>query len=125
VHLKRLMVSTSLSIFIKGIEDDTLFEKNYLAKDIGTVASILYAAPNNIHFQYSTKGSGIINRMEFIFKGGTVHVKEIASEQAVVVPAGYAFGEDKFQTDFNVPLVVKGTDLGMMEYMYFSNRFER
>ena len=86
-----LAIYAALQNYVKSVEDDTLYEKYYLSKDLALFLNTLYASPGEVHYEYSNEELDL-SRFIFDFKNQKVVVKEIAEE---AIPIEHPYGEDK------------------------------
>lgn len=89
------IVILSLLNFVSDVAEQTIFKKNYLARDISLLVNTLYAAPVQVEYTYDEDLSDLVfefseSRLSLYQEGGGEGVKIF-----------YLFGEDK-----NVPFPV-------------------
>ena len=67
-----VLIAVALFTFIDDVADQTLFEKNYLSKDIALIVNSIYASPGDVSYTYP----GDIKNFIIDFKPGQVYVYE-------------------------------------------------
>jgi N-acetylmuramoyl-L-alanine amidase len=91
------MVFLGLWQYVKSIEQDTLFEKSYLSKDLALLVDTIYAAPGDVSYVYTHHKVAL---PEFIFSFGDSQatVAEIfkteRNQPAKGAPIYYPYAED-------------------------------
>ncbi|MFH1399601.1 MAG: hypothetical protein ABIG95_05825 [Candidatus Woesearchaeota archaeon] len=75
--------------FVRDIERSTLFEKNYLARDIALVIDSVYASPHKTYYAYPEN----VSRFQISAKLNKVRIKE-AEQEGEHVDKIYWFADD-------------------------------
>ncbi len=65
------IVLLALLFFVHGIAKQTIFEKNYLARDLAVLLNAVYAAPGELTYKYNENAAGFT----FDFASGKVDVR--------------------------------------------------
>jgi len=65
------IVLLALLFFVNGIVKQTIFEKNYLARDLAGLINTVYAAPGELTYRYNENAAGFT----FDFGSGKVDVR--------------------------------------------------
>ena len=86
-----LAIYAALQNYVNSVEDDTLYEKIYLSKDLALFLNTLYAGPGEVNYVYSNEKLDL-SRFIFDFKNQKVVVKETAEK---AIPIKHPYGEDK------------------------------
>lgn len=76
-----VLIFWALLSYVDSIEEDTLIEKNYLARDLALIIDTIYAAPGNLYYFYSFEK---INLTKFTFgfnKQRAIVVEKEGSQQ--------------------------------------------
>ena len=87
-----VLIALSLFSFVGNVLENTLYEKNYLSKDIALIVDTIYSAPGDISYIYSGDTMGFI----IDFKPNNVFVyEELEMYEKLPYPQGnYPFLED-------------------------------
>ncbi len=87
------VVFTSLLFFINGIKDNSIFERNYIARDTALLLNTLYAAPGDVSYLYKEplQGQGKSNLL-LEFSQGKATLTDINKKGQ---PIWYPFGMNK------------------------------
>ena len=85
-----VIIAIALFLFISDIAEQTIFEKNYLVRDLALVINTLYAAPEEIVYNYEEDTSKFI--LDFTENKVTVFRKE---EEKTNTNIFYLFAENK------------------------------
>jgi len=83
------IVILSLLNFVSDVAEQTLFRKNYLARDISLLVNTLYAAPAKVEYVYD----GDMKDMVIEFSENRIRVHRV-DEKEQGVRALYLFGEN-------------------------------
>jgi len=83
------IVFLSLLAFVKQYEDNTIFEKIYLSRDISLIISTIEAAPGNLFYNYSHTTSNL-SRFEYSFNDQLLSITEEGKARA-----SYPYLEDE------------------------------
>jgi len=75
-----MFVFAILMSYVKSVEKDTLFEKDYLAKDMALIIDANYAAPGEIDYSYKNTRVDI-KKFNFEFKDQKLRVTESVKSQ--------------------------------------------
>ena len=59
-----IIVALALVNFVQSVVERTIFEKNYLARDLGTLTNTLYSAPGDVNYTYKEK----TDKFSFVFR---------------------------------------------------------
>ena len=86
------IVVLALLNFVSDVAEQTIFKKNYLARDISLLVNTLYAAPGKVEYTYDEDLSELV----FEFSESRISLYKEGGEEGVKI--FYLFGEDK-----NVP----------------------
>ncbi len=86
------IVILSLFNFVTGVVKQTIFEKNYLARDASALVNTIYAAPGDLEYTYYENSKG--NTFQFNFMQNKVEVYE-PQETDSSSRVFYLFAEDK------------------------------
>jgi N-acetylmuramoyl-L-alanine amidase len=72
-----LVASVFLALmgYVKSLEENTLFEKSYLSKDLALLMNTIYASPSQVSYVYSAKFD--LSRFNFVFQDSAVTVYEV------------------------------------------------
>lgn len=118
-----LLVFMALMIYISNVSSDSLFEQNFLARDLALTLDSIYSAPGNVSLVYDTaveenKQFFVVRRitffpetkLRFAFGDSRVNVFRDSIGEVYQNPAVYFFGTDK-NTQFIPPLGASETDL--------------
>lgn len=94
-----LSIYIALQNYVNSVEDDTLYEKFYLSKDLALFLNTLYASPGEVNYEYSNEKLDI-SRFIFDFKTQKVVVKEVTKPivegiSNKPIPIEHPYGEDK------------------------------
>ena len=68
------IVLLAILYFIHDIANQTIFEKNYLARDLSVLLNTIYAAPGDVAYDYNENIAGLT--FDFIGNKVQVHSKE-------------------------------------------------
>lgn len=74
-----------LLAWVNSIRDNTLFEKNYLARDTALLIDSIYSAPGNVNFVYSFD-TVELSKFKFGFRQQRANVVEEQGEQIIKFP---------------------------------------
>ncbi len=58
-----IIIALALLNFVWSVIEHTIFEKNYLARDLGTLANTIYSAPGDVNYNYEEQ----TGKFSFIF----------------------------------------------------------
>jgi len=84
-----VVIVLALANFIADVADQTLFEKNYLARDVSILIDAIYAAPGDVAYLYDEKTTAY----QFNIAKSKVTVNK-DKEQATPNAIYYLFGEE-------------------------------
>ena len=86
------IVILSLFYFINDVVKQTIFEKNYLARDLAILVNTIYSAPGDVNYDYKENS----DKFQFVFNF-TPNKVEVYSyeEKEPGEHLNYLFGEDK------------------------------
>tara|TARA_Y100000310_G_C20701313_1_gene830199 strand:+ start:6068 stop:6520 length:453 start_codon:yes stop_codon:yes gene_type:complete len=99
------IVVLALLDFVGDVADQTIFKKNYLARDISLLVNALYAAPVKVEYNYVED----ISRFVLDFSEGRISIYE--NDEESEIKTFYLFGENK-DAPFPTPYPVLGVDEG-------------
>jgi N-acetylmuramoyl-L-alanine amidase len=83
----------SLMNFVFTLQKNTLYEKNYLSRDISLIINALYASPGIAKYEYKA-GNVKLNEFKFMLEEGKIGVADII-EGRPGISTRYGFGYDK------------------------------
>ena len=86
------IVILSLFNFVSGVVKQTIFEKNYLARDASALVNTIYAAPGDLEYTYYENAKG--NTFLFNFMQNKIEIYE-PQETDSSSRVFYLFAEDK------------------------------
>ena len=100
------IVGIALFIYVSNVSSNSLFEQNFMARDLGLLVDTIYASPGNISYIYDTTiaenkipGQEYTplkyfreTKFSFLFKDSVVNV--FTAESGLETPAEYYFGTD-------------------------------
>jgi len=120
------IVALALFNFAKEVVEQTIFEKNYLARDIAILVNTLYAAPGDILYTYGEDIDGFI--LDFNGNRISVYEKREETKEAKIFylfakKAGITFSDIRLNengmTDkvgfFKSDTVVKANDIDILK----------
>lgn len=84
-----ILILLALLKFIYDISNKTIFEKNYMARDLAILLNTLYSAPGEVRYDYSENIEGLV----FDFAGNKVEILTKKDEESTKV--FYPFGKNK------------------------------
>src|SRR3989338_3929843 len=98
-----MFVFAILMSYVKSVEKDTLFEKDYLAKDMALIIDANYAAPGEIDYSYKNTRVDI-KKFNFEFKDQKLRVTEsIKSQDAGMIESYGDVKSKEVYTHLNSP----------------------
>ncbi len=112
--LLAVFIIIALLSYVHSVAAGSLFEQNFLARDVGLTIDSLYASPGEINMIYDSdiKENAVFDipiltfapetKLRFAFEKSRVHVFRDSSGELYQNPATYAFGED-YRIKFNTP----------------------
>lgn len=113
------IVILALFNFVNGIVKQTIFEKNYLARDLAILTNTVYAAPGEVIYNYNENAKEF--EFSFDFKPNNIEIKENYGEEQkeLAAPIVYPFAEDK-----TVPLSYKiiDNDKGSVKIQFIKSK---
>ena len=83
-----IFVFAILMSYVKSVEKSTLFEKDYIAKDIALIIDANYAAPGEVEYSYKNTRI-ILDKFNFEFRNQKLRVTEAEKSQDAGMIAGY------------------------------------
>ena len=86
------IVLLSLLTFVKGVANQSIFEKNYLARDLASTVNTIYAAPGDVDYNYYENSKGFVFFTEFAPNRIFAYEKEEKNPEQHIY---YPFAEDK------------------------------
>ena len=92
-----IIVAVVLFGYINGVADDTLFEQNFMARDIALLLDSAYAAPGDVQLIYEINTS-VETEFGFAFDRSKVLIFDYAESTAGITrsrEASFPFAEDK------------------------------
>ena len=78
-----IIVALAIVNFVQSVVERTIFEKNYLARDLGTLTNTLYSAPGDVNYDYKEN----TGKFAFIFgfSPNKVEVKDATSAEKSIL----------------------------------------
>ena len=94
-----LMIYLIIQAYISSVINDTIFEKNYLSKDLSSLMTVLYSVPGNLNYVYSNDN---VDLAKFEFRMGNQEVIVGEIDSGAKLPVSEAYAEDlSYKTDKN------------------------
>ncbi len=94
------IICIGMTDYLFSVKNNTLFEKNYLKKDIGLVATVINSAPGDVQYTYVSKEK-VLSNFEFEFDKNKIHVKDAGKRLKINYP---------FMSDQDVAYTVRQED---------------
>ena len=84
-----LIVAVALLSFVTDVAEGTIFEKNYIARDLSLLVDTIYTAPGDVEYTY------VENTNRFIVDFSESKIKVLNNEKENTPETFYLFGENK------------------------------
>lgn len=94
-----IQVSIAIAIFwilqsyINSVEEDTMFEKSYLSKDLALLTEAIYSAPGNVEYNYSNDKADL-SRYSLNFGEQRITILETGEQKEI--KSFFPYGEDQY-----------------------------
>jgi len=95
------IMGLGLTYYLISIKDNTLFERNYLSRDLALTTSIIENSPQDIEFEYAMySGDTVLHKFEFVWLDSNVFVSEKTGNKKVFP---YLSHDGSFDADIKEP----------------------
>lgn len=103
-----------LYVYVSGIANSTLLEKNYFSRDIALLMNTIHAAPGNVDYLYEGNLTGYNFIVNLEKNKVSVYEKEEDANLGNPIKVSYPFMEDKaMQVEYEEVQLVEGEKLGL------------